>query len=88
MERYLIEFIGSLFFIYIVLATKNPWAIGAALAMSTYILRDEMKHMFNPVVTIVMAASGKLLPNEVAPYIISQIAGGLAALEVYKRVKF
>lgn len=34
MYQYLAEFLGALFFIYIILATGNPLAIGAALALT------------------------------------------------------
>jgi len=34
-----------------------------------------------------MVAAGKLPKNDLIPYILAQIAGGLAALELYKRVK-
>ena len=43
---------------------------------------------FNPAVSVMMAAAGKVSMKDLAPYVIAQIAGGLAALELYKRVKF
>ena len=33
MYNYLVEFLGATFFIYVILATGNPLAIGAALAL-------------------------------------------------------
>ena len=33
MYAYLAEFIGTLFFVYVVIATGNPLAIGASLAL-------------------------------------------------------
>ena len=33
MYNYLVEFAGTIFFIYVILATGNPLAIGAALAL-------------------------------------------------------
>ena len=36
---------------------------------------------------VMMVAAGKLPKNDLIPYILAQIAGGLAALELYKRVK-
>ena len=41
---------------------------------------------FNPAVTIMMAAAKKMPSSDVVPYIIAQIAGGLLALELYKRI--
>ena len=34
-----------------------------------------------------MVAAGKLPTNDLIPYVVAQIAGGLAALQLYKRVK-
>jgi glycerol uptake facilitator-like aquaporin len=34
-----------------------------------------------------MVAAGKLPSDDLLPYILAQIAGGLCALELYKRVK-
>jgi aquaporin Z len=42
---------------------------------------------FNPAVTIMMAVAGKQSMKDVIPYILAQVAGGLAAFELYKRVK-
>ena len=33
MYKYLVEFLGAVFFVYIILATGNPIAIGAALTL-------------------------------------------------------
>ena len=43
---------------------------------------------FNPAVSIMMVASGKMPAADLLPYVIAQVAGGLVALELYKRVKF
>jgi aquaporin Z len=42
---------------------------------------------FNPAVSVMMVAAGKLQANDLLPYIVAQVTGGLVALEVYKRVK-
>ena len=34
MNQYVVEFVGTLFFIYVILATGNAIAIGAALAVA------------------------------------------------------
>jgi aquaporin Z len=43
---------------------------------------------FNSAVTVMMAAAGKIPMTDVVPYILAQIAGGLVALELHKRVRF
>lgn len=87
MNAYIVEFLGTLFFLYVILATGNALAIGAALALAILVGGAISGGFYNPAVTIMMAAAGKLPNNEVLPYILSQVAGGLVALELYKRVK-
>lgn len=87
MNNYLVEFLGTLFFLYVILATGNALAIGSALALAVLVGGPISGGMFNPAVSIMMVAAGKLPKNELIPYILAQIAGGLAALELYKRVK-
>lgn len=87
MYNYLVEFLGTLFFIYVILATGNPLAIGAALAVTILLTSKISGGHINPAVTIAMAAAGKLPSVDVIPYCLSQIFGGLVALELYKRLK-
>ena len=87
MYIYLVEFLGTLFFIYVILATGNPLAIGAALAVTILLTSKISGGHINPAVTIAMAAAGKLPSVDVIPYCLSQIFGGLVALELYKRLK-
>jgi glycerol uptake facilitator-like aquaporin len=88
MYQYLAEFFGATFFIYIILATGNPLAIGAALALVILLTSKISGGHINPAVSIVMASAGKLPTNELIPYILAQVFGGLVALELYKRYKF
>lgn len=87
MNKYLVEFLGTLFFLYVILATGNAVAIGAALAIAIMIGGNMSGGNFNPAVSIMMVAAGKLNSQDLIPYILAQVAGGLAALEIYKRVK-
>jgi len=87
MYSYLAEFLGSLFFIYVILATGNPIAIGAALALVILMTSNISGGHMNPAVTIVMASLGKIGTNDIIPYIIAQVFGGLVALELFKRYK-
>jgi glycerol uptake facilitator-like aquaporin len=88
MYNYLAEFVGTTFFIYIILVTGNPLAIGAALALSILMTANLSGGHLNPAVTIVMASLGKISTNDIIPYVLAQIFGGLVALELFKRVKF
>jgi glycerol uptake facilitator-like aquaporin len=86
-EKYIVEFLGSILLIYIVLATGNPLAVGATFALVMLLIQSISGGYVNPVVTITMASAGKLPVNEVLPYCLAQILGGLVALEIYKRYK-
>ena len=87
MNKYLVEFVGTLFFVYIILATGNPLAIGAALALVITLAGPISGGHVNPAVSVVMASAGKLSVNELLPYIVAQILGGLVAFQLYKRYK-
>lgn len=85
MYSYLVEFFGAAFFIYVIFATGNPLAIGAALALVILVTSSISGGHINPAVTIAMASAGKLPVDEVLPYCLAQIFGGLTALQLYKR---
>ena len=87
MQKYLAEFLGTLFFVYVVVATGNPLAIGAALALSVLLASSISGGHINPAVSVVMASLGKISTADLMPYIIAQILGALVALELYKRFK-
>lgn len=88
MQKYLAEFAGTLFFVYVILATGNPLAIGAALALVILLASKVSGGHVNPAVSIVMASAGKISTSDLVPYCIAQILGGLVALELYKRYNF
>jgi glycerol uptake facilitator-like aquaporin len=87
MYKYLAEFLGAIFFVYVILATGNPLAIGATLALVILLTSPISGGYINPAVTITMAAAGKISSVEIIPYCVAQILGGLVALEIYKRIK-
>ena len=87
MNKYLAEFFGTLLFVYIILATGNPIAIGIALGLVIMVTAPISGGHVNPAVSVTMAMLGKLPRSELLPYIASQIAGGLFALELFKTVK-
>jgi glycerol uptake facilitator-like aquaporin len=85
MKAILVEFIGTFFFLYVILATGSPIAIGAALALAIYV-GGPISANFNPAVTIMMIAAKKQCIDTALPYIVAQVAGGLAALALYQRI--
>ncbi len=86
MNRYLVEFIGTLFVAYIIAATQNPLAVGAAYAFAILIGGPISGGHFNPAISMLMASSGNLEVSQLLPYVLSQIAGALIALEIFRRV--
>ena len=87
MQKYLAEFLGALFFVYVILATGNPIASAVALAIVMFMSASISGGHINPAVSVVMAAKGRISTNDLIPYIIAQILGGLVALEIFKKVK-
>jgi glycerol uptake facilitator-like aquaporin len=87
MQKYLVEFLGAILFVYVILATGNPLAIGATLAIIILLASPISGGHINPAVSVVMASAGKLPTVDLVPYCIAQILGGLVALEIYKRFK-
>jgi len=85
MYKYLVEFLGTAFFVYVILATGNPLASGAAFAFVMLLSATISGGYLNPALSIVMASAGKLPINELIPYILAQTFGALVALELYKR---
>lgn len=88
MNKYLVEFLGTMFFLYIIIATGNAFAIGGALALVIYLGGKISGGNFNPAVSVMMVVAGKLPKQDLIPYILAQVLGGLAALELHKRVSF
>jgi aquaporin Z len=87
LTKYLVEFLGAAFFVYVILATGNPLAIGVTLALVLLLTSNISSGMINPAVTIVMVSAGKIDTAELVPYCLAQILGGLTALELYKRIQ-
>lgn len=85
MYSYLVEFLATAFFVYVILATGNPLAIGAALALVIMLAANISGGHVNPAVSIVMASAGQLPVDDLLPYCLSQVFGALVALQLYKR---
>jgi aquaporin Z len=84
MNKYLVEFLGTLLLSFIIFATGNYLAIGSALAVAVLLGGPISGGAFNPAITIALLSAGKITTNDVIPYIVAQIAGGLAGFELVK----
>ncbi len=86
MNKYVIEFLGTMFLVFVILATGNYLAIGAALAIAVLLGGAISGGAFNPAVAIVLLVSGKIPSKDIIPYIVAEIAGALAAFQLVKVV--
>jgi aquaporin Z len=86
LKKYLVEFFGTFFFLYVIISVGHPIAIGAALALVIFIGGKISGGNYNPAVTLMLTAAQKMPIADALPYIMAQIAGGLMALELYKRI--
>lgn len=84
MNKYLVEYLGTLFLMFVIFATGNWLAIGAALAIAVKLGGSISGGAYNPAVAISLYASNKLSKNDLLPYIIVQILGALSAFYLYK----
>ena len=85
MNKYLVEFLGTMFLSFIIFSTGHYLAIGAALAIGVLLGGPISGGAFNPAVAISLYAAGKLAKSDVLPYIIVEILGALAAFYAYKK---
>ena len=86
MNKYIVEFLGTLFLVFVIFATGNYLAIGAALAVAVLLGGAISGGAFNPAVAIALMYAGKLSRTDLIPYIVAQIAGALAGFELFKMV--
>ena len=87
LHNYLAEFLGAAVLVYVVLATGNAFAIGATLTILILTIGRISGGYINPAVSFAMVSAGQLDITQLIPYIVSQIMGGLVALEIYRRYK-
>lgn len=87
MSPYLAEYIGTLFFLFVILFTGQALPIGLALVIVILILGKFSGGHFNPAVTLMMYVGNNLNKNDVLPYITAQVLGGLSALFIYTKIK-
>ena len=86
MNKFIAEFIGTLALVYVILATGQPIAIGLALALIIMVIGGISGGHVNPAVSFAMYLGGKLSQEDLIPYIIAQVSGGIVSLELHKRL--
>lgn len=86
LQKYLVEFVGTLFFIFIIITTGNPLAIAASLYIVILIGGNVSGGHFNPAVSVIMTILGKLQRKDLGFYIFAQLLGGVFAWHLSKLI--
>lgn len=81
------EFLGTFFFIAVILFAGHAIPIGIALAVCIFMTATISGGNLNPAVSTVMFAKGALDGRTYTGYVVSQILGGLLALVLYRAVE-
>jgi aquaporin Z len=84
MNKYFVEFLGTMLLTFVIFATGNYLAIGAALAVAVMLGGAISGGAFNPAVAIAMMYSGKLARSDLIPYIVAQVAGAFVAVQLVR----
>ena len=87
MREYIVEYLGTVFFLYVIVVTKNPLAIGAALAMALYVAKSLAAGGFNPAATLMSALVGELPMKTLLPYVVAQLAAAVTVQQLYIRMR-
>jgi aquaporin Z len=87
LKKYIVEFCGTLLLTFVILATGNWLAIGAALAIGCYFGASISGAAYNPAVALALLACNKITTEQIVPYIVFEVAGGLFAYWLYKMMK-
>ena len=70
LNKFLVEFLGTLFFLFTIISTGNPLAIGGALALAIYLGGKISGGNYNPAVSVMMVVAGKLSKQDLIGYIL------------------
>lgn len=82
-----VEFLGTFIFLSVIVATGNPWAIGATLAVLAFLAGAISGGHFNPAVTLMTLYNRGIASDNAVAYIIAQVAAGILAVTVYNQMK-
>tara|TARA_B100000073_G_C23638957_1_gene535800 strand:+ start:384 stop:644 length:261 start_codon:yes stop_codon:yes gene_type:complete len=84
MNKYLVEFVGTLFFLFVILVSGEAIPIGLALILAIMLGSKISGGHFNPAVSVMMFLKQKLSAQDLLFYVLAQILGGAVALQLYK----
>ena len=79
MNKYIIEFLGTLFLVLIIGLSQNPIAIGLGLAVLVYMGAHISGAHYNPAVSLSMLINKQIQLKEFSVYVASQLLGAVVA---------
>lgn len=83
----IVEFLGTFIFLSVIVATGNPWAIGATLAILIFLGLDVSGGHYNPAVTLMTLYNKEIGATAAGFYIVAQVAGGILAITLHNLMK-
>ena len=83
MLNYLVEFLGTFWFLSVIVSTGKPVLIALSLLLVMLLGISISGAHFNPAVSLMYWAKGALTNADFAAYVIAQSLGGLGALAVF-----
>ena len=86
MLKLAVEFLGTMLLSFIIFTTGNYVAIGFTVAIIVLLGGPVSGGVYNPAIAIALFYAKKLQVKDLVPYIISEIAGGIAGYELFKLV--
>ena len=84
MNKYLVEFLGTMFLMFVILSIGEALPIGLALTIAIYLGGAISGGRFNPAVSVAMPVGNKISINELLPYVGAQVVGALVAFQLTK----
>ena len=82
MNKYITEYIGTMFLVLIILSSGDPLAIGAILMAMVFAGAHISGAHYNPAVTLAVVLRGRMGWPEAIGYMMVQVAGALTAVLV------
>ena len=84
LKKLLAEFLGTMFFLYVILATGDAVAIGLGLTVAIMVIGKHSGGHFNPAVSVMKYVDGAIKSKDLMFYVAAQVLGGLVALKIFQ----
>ena len=85
MLKLIVEFLGTMLLSFVIFSSGGNYvAIGVTVAIIILLGGPISGAAYNPAVAIALFYAKKLSVTDLVPYIIAEIAGGVAGYEVFK----